>query len=93
MREYRQPETRIKRVKDEKGQRYYAEYKQVIIPYIWWEWQYTRPSLCDKEFTWSLREAKERIDQFLLKSKHQWACDIEKAEQKRNKEIEYIKYP
>lgn len=89
---YKQPETRIKRVKDDKGQRYYAEYKQIIIPHIWWEWQYTR--LCDKEFTLSLREAKERIDQFLLKSKYRWACDIEKVERKKVKrEIEYIKYP
>ena len=69
MSEYRQPETRIKRVKDGQGQRYYAEYKQVIIPYIWWEWQYTRPSLCDKEFTWSLREAKERIEKLKLEDK------------------------
>lgn len=91
---YKQPETRIKLVRDENGQRYYAEFKQIIIPYIWWEWQYTRPSLCDDEYTWSIRDAKERIDKFLLKSKHQWACDLEKAAGKKTKrEVEYIKYP
>lgn len=95
MKEYKQPETRIKRVLDEKGERFYAQYKQVIIPHILWEWQNTRESLEDEHFVCTLDAARARVDRFLEKSKHQWACDIERAERKKRikKEVEYIKYP
>lgn len=91
---YKQPETRIKYVTDHEGEKFYAQYKQVIIPHIWWEWQNTRPYLLDQHYVRTLEEAKERIDNFLLKSKHQRACDIEGADRKKIKPIvKYIKYP
>jgi len=94
MGEYKQPETRIKHVIDHEGERFYAQYKQVIIPNIWWEWQNTRPCLLDQHYVRTLKEAKERIDNFLLKSKHQWACDIEGVIRKKIKPVvKYIKYP
>lgn len=94
MAEYKQPETRIKRVKDCNGERFYAQYKQVIIPRLWWEWQSTRPLLEDDDYSLSLEDAKLRIDKFLAKSKWQWASTIERAALKKIKpEVEYIKYP
>ena len=94
MKEYEQPETRIKRVKDVDGERFYAQYKQIIIPYIWWEWQNTRPCIESKEYTNSLEVAKERVDGFLFKSKKQWYEYQDYKERKKMKpEIEYIKYP
>lgn len=94
MTEYKQPETRIKRVKEHNGERFYAQYKQVIIPHLWWEWQNTRPLLEDDDYSLSLEDAKDRIDQFLRKSKRQWTSDIEQAERRKIKpEVEYIKYP
>lgn len=94
MAEYKQPETRIKHVIDHEGERFYAQYKQVIIPNIWWEWQNTRPSLESEEYEPWLSMAKSRIDQFLVKSKRQWERDIEqKASKKIKPKVEYIKYP
>lgn len=94
MAEYKQPETRIKHVIDHEGERFYAQYKQVIIPNIWWEWQNTRPALMSEDYVDTLYDAKVRIDKFLRKSKHQWACDIERTTRKKIKpKVEYIKYP
>lgn len=94
MKAYKQPETRIKRVKDHKGERFYAQHKQVIIPHIWWEWQDTR-QICDEYYADSLQDAKECIDSFLRKSKHHWASSIETTERKKRikKEVEIIDYP
>lgn len=93
MSEYRQPETRIKRVKDGQGQRYYAQYKMVLIPYILWEWYDTAPFVsCG--YTNSLVEAKDWVDKFLVKDKQRWDFYRQKsARSKIKKEVEYIKYP
>lgn len=94
MKQYEQPQTRIKRVKDHNGERFYAQYKQVIIPHIWWEWQNTRESLDDEDYAVCLMHAKHRINVFLRKSLYQWACEVETDERKKvKKEVEYIQYP
>jgi hypothetical protein len=94
MNNYKQPQTRIKRVKDGDGERFYAQHKQLIIPNVWWEWQDTRQSLFDNHYADSLDEAKERIDNFLRKDKHEWASRIEQAARKKvKKEVEIIDYP
>lgn len=92
--DYKQWATRIKRVKDGKGERFYAQYKQEIIPYIWWEWQNIRPSLGDDFHTTTLDEAKRRIDSFLERSRANWEGYLRmKYRPKVKKEVEYIKYP
>lgn len=93
MKEYKQPATRIKRIKDGKGERFYAQYKQEIIPHIWWEWQNTRPSLEDFHYTTTLEETKERIGSFLEGSRANWEYMRVTYRPKVKKEVEYIKYP
>ena len=94
MKEYKQPATRIKRIKDGKGERFYAQYKQEIIPHIWWEWQNTRPSLEDFHYTTTLDEAKWRIGSFLERSRANWDEYIRVTHwPKVKKEVEYIEYP
>lgn len=94
MKKYKQPKTRIKRVKDGNGERFYAQYKQVIVPYLWWEWQTWRESFEDDFHFPSLEDAKEALDKFLRRSKTQWILyHLQKVKPKIKKEVEYIKYP
>ena len=98
MKEYKQPETRIKRVKDEKGERFYPQYHLVLIPLLWQGWENILIELHNEEYVYTLDEAKARVDTFLTNWKYRWACDIEKAARKKilaqvRKEVEYFKYP
>lgn len=95
MKQYKQPETRIKRVKDYSGEKFYAQYKIAIIPYIWWEWHNTRPNIEDLDFAFSLEEAKFRVDLCLDRFKNCWESELQVEESLRaiKKEVEYIDYP
>jgi hypothetical protein len=78
-------------VQDHNGERFYAEYKEVVIPIILGQWHFTRPYLLAKEYATSLEEAEKRIDDFLAKDKHRWASNIELKARKKVEEI--IEYP
>lgn len=95
MTRYKKPQTRIKRVKDHNGIRYYAQYRQVIIPHLWREWYNIRSNFDDKDFTLTLDSAKSLITWFLDRDKHRWASAIERKERKRRikKKVEFIEYP
>ena len=91
---YKQPRTRIKRVRDSKGERFYPQYKQVIIPFLWEEWQPTYTSIEEKEYTIYLETAKQRIDNWLMQDYDYYVSELNKSSKpKVKKEVEYIDYP
>lgn len=93
MKEYKQPETRIKVVTQGSEVKYYPQYKQVIIPYIWWEWDSTINQFLEEPWTFDLQHAKKSIDDFLERDEI-WQEDQVRKERKKEKiKVEYIKYP
>ncbi len=94
MKEYKQPETRIKVVTQSVKVSYYPEYKQVIIPYVWWTWYSTCNLLTEDEWKNNLKAAQKSIDDFLERNKTSWTKEqIEKQRKKEKIKVEYIKYP
>lgn len=94
MKEYVQPETRIKRVKDKDGERFYSQYKVVLIPYLIWWWENIEVWIGKGEYLLDLDDAKLRIDTYLLRHKANWrGTQLEAQKKKVKKEVEYIKYP
>ena len=87
-REYKQPETRIKHVVDRKGERYYA---QVKINWFW-GWENLPAALSPREHTRTLKEAKERMDSFLVRHYYKWESS-ENLRKKVKFKTEYIEYP
>lgn len=94
MKEYKQPDTRIKVVTQGSDVKYYPQYKQVIIPYIWWEWNSTINQFLEEPWTFDLQHAKKSIDDFLERDKEYWFEESIREERKKEKtKVEYIKYP
>lgn len=94
MKEYKQPKTRIKRVKDSKGERFYPQYLQVIIPLLWEEWCEVYTSIDQKDYTIHLETAKQRIDEWLIREYSNYCSElVRNSKSKIKKEVEYIKYP
>lgn len=94
MKQYKQPKTRIKEVRDGWGVIYYAQYQLVFIPHVLWEWNNITGNLGDKEYVGTMYEAKLRVDDFLEREHRWWALDIEEKAKKRvKKKVKYIDYP
>lgn len=88
------PETRIRVVEQYKDIRYYPEYKQVIIPHLWWEWHSARVGIEDKDYLFSQIAAEWRINRCI-----EWwkECRIKDEDRlirkKEGKRVWFIKYP
>ena len=94
MKQYKQPKTRIKRMKDENGERFYAQYKLVLIPFVLQGWENIIRRIGNPCAVPTLEEAKQRVDDFLESDYKYWQNDQERIKRKKiKKEIEYIKYP
>ena len=94
MKEYKQPKTRIKRVKDGNGEMFYAQYKLVLIPFVLQGWENIIRQIGNPDAVPTLEEAKQRIDDFLKSNYRYWQQDQERLKRKKiKKEVEYIKYP
>lgn len=94
MKEYKQPETRIKVVTQGSDVKYYPQYKQVIIPNFWWEWHPCLNDIANHEFTRDIENAKERVDIWIIRDRLYHYENLEKDRIKNSKEeIIYIKYP
>lgn len=94
MKQYKQPKTRIKRVKDENGERFYAQYKLVLIPFVLQGWENIIRRIGNPDAVPTLEEAKQRVDDFLESDYKYWQNDQERIKRKKiKKEVEYIKYP
>lgn len=95
---YEQPETRIE-VQTNPGvwphERYYAQYKQVVIPWVWEEWYTISGGIKDSfGYTCSLEEAKERVDHFLRSHKDDYdKSQMAKLNKKVKVRYEFIPYP
>lgn len=94
MTEYKQPKTRIRKVEDGYGVKYYPEYLEVLIPIILQEWMPIRARVDDPEYTPTFYEAACRIDTFLVQEKQRWDEHVEREKKKKvKKKTTIIKYP
>lgn len=94
MKEYKAPQTRIKIVEQGGEVKYYPQYKIVIIPKVWEEWQpiYNNIEACG--FATSLNQAKDRIYIFLKRQETYHYEKLEKDKVKRAKiNVSYLDYP
>jgi len=94
MTKYKQPKTRIRKVEDGFGVKYYPEYLEVLIPIILQEWVPIRVQVDDSEYTPTFYEAACRIDKFLVREKQLWDEYVERERKKKEKKrTTIIKYP
>jgi hypothetical protein len=94
MKMYKKPNTRIKEVSNGFYTKYYAQYKMVVIPYIWEEWTNILLGIDNPDSVGTYGKAEQRVDKFLLRYKWNWACSIEnKAKKKFKTTIRCYKYP
>lgn len=94
MAKYKQPKTRIRKVEDGFGVKYYPQYLVVLVPFVLWGWEPICEELENPEYLPTLDEAKGRIDRFLTRHKSYWLSDIEwKARKKVKKKVRIIDYP
>lgn len=92
MKEYKAPQTRIKVVEQGGVTHYYSEYKQVIIPYLWWEWNNIHIGIV--EFSIKIEDAKSNIDTFLSNCERYYYERLEEEKVKRAKiSVSYLDYP
>jgi len=88
------PETRIKVVEQYKDTRYYPEYKQVIIPHLWWGWHPAKGNIDDSTYLLTQIEAEWRIDNCIEWWKECRIKDEKRLIQKKQgKRVWFIKYP
>lgn len=91
---YKQPDTRIKHVSDGFGDRYYAQYKIVIIPFLLQGWDSIRQHIDQKDYSLSLYDAQLRIDKFLERDRKLWEKGFNNLRKKKiKKKTTIIKYP
>lgn len=79
MKEHKQPKTRIRRVKDGNGERFYAQYKLVLIPFVLQGWENIIRCIGNPDAVATLEEAKQRIDDFLESDYKYWQKDQERS--------------
>jgi hypothetical protein len=91
---YEQPKTRIKQVTEGFDVWYYAQYKVVIIPFLWEEWYTIRLGIHNPDSVSTAGEAEQRIDKFLEDQVRLYAYAVEAAARiKYKKSVMYFKYP
>ena len=94
MAEYKQPKTRIRKVEDGFGVKYFPEYRVVLIPRILWSWEPILGKIDNPEYTETCYEAEWRVDGFLFQRRHSWHMGREYGQKKKVKrKTTIIEYP